>query len=162
MHLPNSLNLFTLRQMMFHKVILQIRQVRIIKLRKNITQDANMPLDLVLIPTLRGSNKSHVPNIKYLNYLLLTNGDELEYYDEACQVEDSNKQELVMKDEMKSLISNRLGQLSYQQIRKLFITSECVKLSNSMMALRDIRLDWWSKDFSRKKELTTQASSFQL
>lgn len=50
-----------------------------------------MPLDLVLIPTLRGSNKSHVPNIKYLNYLLLTNGDELEYYDEACQVEDSNK-----------------------------------------------------------------------
>lgn len=50
-----------------------------------------MPHDLVPVLTLRGSNKSHVPNGKYLNYLLRINGDELEYYDEAGPVEDSNK-----------------------------------------------------------------------
>ena len=37
-----------------------------------------------------------------LNYLLLTDGGELECYDEALQDENSSKWELTMKDEMDS------------------------------------------------------------
>jgi hypothetical protein len=43
-----------------------------------------------------------------MNFLLLTDGGKLECYDEACQVEDSSKWELAMKDEMKSFISNKI------------------------------------------------------
>ena len=39
-------------------------------------------------------------------YLLLTDADEPECFDEAIQVEDSVKWELVMKDEMNSLHKN--------------------------------------------------------
>jgi hypothetical protein len=46
-----------------------------------------------------------------MNFLLLTDGGEPECYDEACQVEDSSKWELAMKDEMKSLISNKTWEL---------------------------------------------------
>ena len=53
----------------------------------------------------------HVLNSKYLNYLLMTDGDELECYDEACQVEDNKKWKLAMKDEMKSLISSHIWML---------------------------------------------------
>ena len=41
-----------------------------------------------------------------LNYLLLTDGGELECYDEALQDENSSKWELAMKDEMDSLLGN--------------------------------------------------------
>ena len=42
-----------------------------------------------------------------LNYLLLTDGGEPEYYDETLQDENSSKWELVMKDEMDSLLGNQ-------------------------------------------------------
>lgn len=41
----------------------------------------------------------------------MTDGDELECYDEACQVEDNRKWKLAMKDEMKSLISSHIWML---------------------------------------------------
>ena len=41
-----------------------------------------------------------------LNYLLLTDSDEPECYDEALQDENSSKWELAMKDEMDSLLGN--------------------------------------------------------
>jgi hypothetical protein len=47
-----------------------------------------------------------------MNFLLLTNGGEPECYDEACQVEDLSKWELAMKNEMKSLISNKTWELA--------------------------------------------------
>ena len=62
--------------------------------------------------TLRRSARSYVPNRKYMNFLLLTDGGEPECYDEACQVKDSSKWELAMKDEMKSLISNKTWELA--------------------------------------------------
>ena len=42
-----------------------------------------------------------------LNYLLLTKGGEPECYDETLQDENSSKWELVMKDEMDSLLGNQ-------------------------------------------------------
>ncbi|KAL8144163.1 hypothetical protein V2J09_017195 [Rumex salicifolius] len=66
----------------------------------------------VLAPALRISSRLHVHNRKYMNYLLLTDGGEPECYDEARQTTDASKWELVMKDEMKSLISNKTWELA--------------------------------------------------
>jgi hypothetical protein len=63
------------------------------------------------MPTPKRSARPHVPNRKYTDFLLLTDSGELECYDEACQVKDSSKWELAMKDEMKSLISNKTWEL---------------------------------------------------
>ena len=64
-------------------------------------------VDLRTKPILvRRLSWQHMPNRKYLNYLLLTNGGELECYEEACQVKDASKWEFSMEDEMKSLVSN--------------------------------------------------------
>ncbi|KAK0584230.1 hypothetical protein LWI29_009630 [Acer saccharum] len=60
----------------------------------------------------RRSTRPHVPNKRYLHYLLLTNAGEPECYDEACQGEDASKWELAMKDEMKSLVSNQTWELA--------------------------------------------------
>ena len=43
----------------------------------------------------------------FLHYILLTNNDEQESYDEAIHVKESIKWELAMKDEMDSLMSNQ-------------------------------------------------------
>ena len=51
-------------------------------------------------------------NSPTLNYLLLTDGGELECYDEALQDENSNKWELAMKDEMDSLLGNQTWELT--------------------------------------------------
>ena len=44
--------------------------------------------------------------------MLLTDREELECYDEACQTRDASKWELAMKEEMKSLISNQTWELA--------------------------------------------------
>ena len=48
-----------------------------------------------------------------LHYLLLTDGGEPEYYNEAVQTEYSVKWELAMKDEMNSLEKNRTWVLTH-------------------------------------------------
>ncbi|KAL5838301.1 hypothetical protein ACOSQ3_015470 [Xanthoceras sorbifolium] len=63
-------------------------------------------------PQLRRSSRPHIPNRKYMNYLLLTDGGEPECYDEACQAADANQWELAMQEEMKSLISNKTYELT--------------------------------------------------
>jgi hypothetical protein len=70
------------------------------------------------MPAPRRSARPHVPNRKYMNFLLLTDDGEPECYDEACQVEDSSKWELAMKDEMKSLISNKTWELAELPVGK--------------------------------------------
>jgi len=52
-----------------------------------------------------------MPKKKYLNYILLTDQGEPKNYKEACQTIDSNKWELPMKNEMKSLITNQTWKL---------------------------------------------------
>ena len=44
--------------------------------------------------------------------MLLTDAGEPECYDEACQGENASKWELVMKEEMKSLVSNQTWELA--------------------------------------------------
>ncbi|RVW22775.1 Retrovirus-related Pol polyprotein from transposon TNT 1-94 [Vitis vinifera] len=53
-----------------------------------------------------------------LNYLLLTDGGELECYDEALQDENSSKWELAMKDEMDSLLGNQTWELTELPVGK--------------------------------------------
>lgn len=53
----------------------------------------------------------HVLNRIYMNYILLTNEGELEFYDETCWTKDANKWKLAMKDEMNSLISKPTWEL---------------------------------------------------
>ncbi|WVY93468.1 hypothetical protein V8G54_032556 [Vigna mungo] len=60
---------------------------------------------------LRRSSRPHVPNGRYIDYMLLTDGGEPEDYMEACQTTDADKWELAMKDEIKSLISNQTWEL---------------------------------------------------
>ncbi|KAK2378762.1 putative mitochondrial protein [Trifolium repens] len=62
-------------------------------------------------PSLRRSSRPHVPNRRYMDYMLLTDGGEPEDYAEACQTPDASKWEFAMKDEMKSLISNQTWEL---------------------------------------------------
>ena len=62
------------------------------------------------IAEVRRSSKNIRPPQRYspaLNYPLLTDGGEPECYDEALQDENSSKWELVMKDEMDSLLGNQ-------------------------------------------------------
>ena len=68
-----------------------------------------------LVVEVRKSSKNiRTPhrNSPTLNYLLLTDGGELECYDEALQDENSNKWELAMKDEMDSLLGNQTWELT--------------------------------------------------
>lgn len=80
--------------------------------------------------------------MKYLNHLLLTDGDEPECYNETCRVEDNSMWELVMKDEIKSLILNQSWKLVKLLVGKKALLNECIELSRNVMVLRDIRLDW--------------------
>lgn len=78
---------------------------------QNNQEHPDRPNPLTPVPILRRSSRPHVPNRKYMNYLLLTDGGEPECYDEVCQTKDASKWELAMKDEMKSLISNQTWKL---------------------------------------------------
>ena len=62
------------------------------------------------VAEVRRSSRNIRPPHRYsptLNYLLLTKGGEPECYDETLQDENSSKWELVMKDEMDSLLGNQ-------------------------------------------------------
>ena len=64
-----------------------------------------------LVAEVRRFSRNIRPPHRYsptLNYLLLTDGGELECYDEALQDENSSKWELAMKDEMDSLLGNQI------------------------------------------------------
>ena len=74
-----------------------------------------------LIAKVRRSSKNIRPPYHYsptLNYLMLTDGGELECYDEALQDENSSKWELAMKDEMDSLLGNQTWELSELPVGK--------------------------------------------
>lgn len=78
----------------------------------SIRQPSDTPVHPTPVPELRRSSRLRVPNSRYINYMLLTDGGEPEDYDEACQTTDASKWELAMKDEMKSLISNQTWELA--------------------------------------------------
>ncbi|WVZ04917.1 hypothetical protein V8G54_018263 [Vigna mungo] len=77
----------------------------------NDNEEIDTPELSIPAPILRRSSRPHVPNRKYLNYILLTDEGEPENYEETCQMTDASKWELAMKDEMKSLMSNQTWEL---------------------------------------------------
>ncbi|RVW77417.1 Retrovirus-related Pol polyprotein from transposon TNT 1-94 [Vitis vinifera] len=78
-------------------------------------ENVNSQVDLSTpVVEVRRSSRNIRPLQRYspiLNYLLLTDGGELECYDEALQDENSSKWELAMKDEMDSLLGNQTWEL---------------------------------------------------
>ena len=91
---------------------------------------------------VRNSSKPHVPNKKYFNYLLLTDGGEPECYEETCQVKDASKWEFAMEDEMKPLVSDQTWKLAELRVgKKLYKRSGFIESRTSMMAPKDTMLD---------------------
>ncbi|RVW83869.1 Retrovirus-related Pol polyprotein from transposon TNT 1-94 [Vitis vinifera] len=74
-------------------------------------ENVNSQVDLSTpVAKVRRSSRNIRPPQRYspvLNYLLLTDGGELECYDEALQDENSSKWELAMKDKLNSLLGNQ-------------------------------------------------------
>lgn len=67
---------------------------------------------------LRMSFQPHVPNRRYLDYMLLTNGSEPKDYTKACKTKDTRKQDLSNKDEIKSLISDQTWEIDKLHMKK--------------------------------------------
>ncbi|WVY93029.1 hypothetical protein V8G54_032117 [Vigna mungo] len=55
----------------------------------NDNEELDAPELSIPAPVLRRSSRPHVPNRKYLNYILLTDEGEPENYEEACQMTDA-------------------------------------------------------------------------
>ena len=83
---------------------------------------------------MRRSARVPKPNPKYpslqprahLNYLLLSDGGEPESYDEALRVDDASKWELAMKDEIKSLNTNKTWELAKLPMGKKALSNKWV------------------------------------
>lgn len=72
----------------------------------NSEQQFNIRDHYIPTPILRRSSRPHVPNRKYINYILLTHEGKPKNYEEAYQTINAGKWEHAIKDEMKYLISN--------------------------------------------------------
>ena len=75
------------------------------------------------VTEVRRSSRNIRPPHRYsltLNYLMLTDGGEPECYNETLQDENSSKWELVMKDEMDSLLGNQTWELTELPRKKGF------------------------------------------
>jgi len=67
---------------------------------------------------LRRSFQPHKCNMKCLNYILLTDVRKPKNYEETCQISDVGKWELVIKDNIKLLVSNRTWKIIELPIEK--------------------------------------------
>ena len=82
----------------------------------NLQVDQNTP-----VAEVWRSSRNIRPPHRYsftLNYLMLTDGGELECYDEVLKDKNSSKWELVMKDEMDSLLGNQTWELTELPVGK--------------------------------------------
>ena len=79
--------------------------------KENVNSQVNLSTPVIKV---RKSSRNIRPPQRYspvLNYLMLTDGGELECYDEALQDDNLSKWELSMKDEMNSLLGNQTWEL---------------------------------------------------
>ena len=101
------------------------------------------------------SSKTTRPPQRYspaLNCLLLTDGGEPECYYGALQDENSSKQELVMKDEMDSLLGNQTWELTESPQRKKALCNKWVyRIKNEHDGSTRIKARLVFKGFQQKK-----------
>ena len=80
--------------------------------KENVNSQVNLSTPVIKV---RKSSRNIRPPQRYspvLNYLMLTDGGELEWYDEALQDDNLSKWELAMKDEMDSLLGTQTWELT--------------------------------------------------
>ena len=107
------------------------------------------------VAEVRKSSRTIRPPQRYsptLNYLLLTNGGEPECYEEALPDENSNKWELVMNDEMDSLLRNQTWELIELPVRKKVLHNKWVyKIKNEHDDSKRYKAKLVVKGFQQKK-----------
>ena len=87
-----------------------------------------------------------------LNYLLLTDGGEPEYNDEAFQDENPSKWELAIKDEMDSLLGNQTWELTKMPERKKVLHNKWVyRINNEHDGSKCYKARFVVKGFRQKK-----------
>jgi len=59
--------------------------------KTSIRQPSDTPVHPTSVPVLRRSSQPHAPNMRYIYYMLLTDGGEPEDYDEACRTTNASK-----------------------------------------------------------------------
>ena len=123
---------------------------------KKIKENVNSQVDQSTpVAEVRRSSRNIRPPHRYsptLNYLLLTNGDEPECYDEALQDENSNKWELVMKDEMDSLLENQTWELTELPIEKKSLHNKWVyRIKNEHDGSKRYKAKLVAKGFQQKE-----------
>nr|POF25368.1 retrovirus-related pol polyprotein from transposon tnt 1-94 [Quercus suber] len=89
-----------------------------------------------------------------LNYLLLTDGGELECYNKALQDENSSKWELAMKDEMDSLLGNQTWELIELPVGKKALHNKWVyRIKNEHDGSKRYKARLVVKGFQQKEDI---------
>ncbi|RVW24170.1 Retrovirus-related Pol polyprotein from transposon TNT 1-94 [Vitis vinifera] len=121
-------------------------------------ENVNSQVDLSTpVAEVRRSSRNIRPPQRYspiLNYLLLTDGGELECYDEALQDENSSKWELAMKDEMDSLLGNQTWELTELPVGKKALHNKWVyKIKNEHDGSKRYKARLVVKGFQQKESI---------
>ena len=108
-----------------------------------------------LVAEVRRSSKTIKPPQHYsptLNYLMLTDGSELECYEKVLQDENSSKWKLAMKDEVDSLLGNQIQELTELPIgKKALYNKQVYKIKNEHDGSKRYKARLVVKGFQQKK-----------
>ena len=108
-----------------------------------------------LVAEVRRSSKTIKPPQHYsptLNYLMLTDGGEIECYEKVLQDENSSKWKLAMKDEMDSLLGNKIQELTELPVgKKALYNKQVYKIKNEHDGSKRYKARLVVKGFQQKK-----------
>ena len=108
-----------------------------------------------LVAEVRRSSKTIKPPQHYsptLNYLMLTDGSELECYEKVLQDENSSKWKLAMKDEVDSLLGNQIQELTELPVgKKALYNKQVYKIKNEHDGSKRYKARLVVKGFQQKK-----------
>ena len=119
-------------------------------------KNVNSQVDLsTSVAKVRRSSKNIRPPQRYsptLNYLLLTDGGEPEYYNEALRDENSSKWKLAMKNEMDSLLGNPTWELTELLVGKKTLHNKWVyRIKNEHDGSKRYKVKLVVKGFQQKE-----------
>ena len=108
-----------------------------------------------LVAEVRRSSKTIKPPQHYsptLNYLMLTDGSELECYEKVLQDENSSKWKLAVKDEVDSLLGNQIQELTELPVgKKALYNKQVYKIKNEHDGSKRYKARLVVKGFQQKK-----------